>query len=86
MTTLKAGDRCYFDTFAGLVPCTIRKVEQDSYGNNVAIVLHVNAARGAYKRGEELRTANGRYVVPRNHVFVCCGQFRIRGEWKFEVL
>ena len=45
------GDKVYFDSFGGLIPCKVIGIGQDSYGNRVSISLKVTmrSARGGSK-------------------------------------
>lgn len=79
-TVLRAGALCFYDTFAGLVPCrALRVYYAFEWGALPRLVADVKltATRGAYRRGETLRAVSSHYVVPRGAVRVRSGQFRI---------
>jgi hypothetical protein len=80
MTVIRIGDLIFLDSFSGLVPTKVV-----GYTPRGDIAVLVTATRGAYRRGEHTTfTPSG--CLPRAHVRVCCGQFRIVGAWTFEGL
>ncbi len=78
--TLKTGTLCYFDSFAGMVPCKVMGISGAS-GNpssDQTVTLLVTATLGAYRKGETLET-NGLHAVPcKAHYYGPCGIGRIR--------
>ncbi|MGW5721378.1 hypothetical protein ACWEVP_34730 [Amycolatopsis sp. NPDC003865] len=79
-TVIRVGDRIFLDSFSGLVPAKVT-----GYTPRGEIAVLVTATRGAYRRGEHTTfTPSG--CVPRAHVRVRCGQFRIFGAWTFDGL
>lgn len=80
MTAIRIGDLIFLDSFSGLVPAKVT-----GYSTHGEISVLVTATRGAYRRGEHTTfTPSG--CVPRAHVRVRCGQFRIFGGWTFDGL
>lgn len=80
MTVIRIGDLIFLDSFSGLVPAKVT-----GYTPRGEIAVLVTATRGAYRRGEHTTfTPSG--CVPRAHVRVRCGQFRIFGAWTFDGL
>jgi hypothetical protein len=72
MATLRPGSLAYFDTFTGLVPCRVDRIEGPDLFNGAPSseqIAHftLTANRGAYKRGEKLH-AWVLHVVPRDAV------------------
>jgi hypothetical protein len=79
-TVIRVGDLIFLDSFSGLVPAKV-----SGYTPCGEIAVLVTATRGAYRRGEHTTfTPSG--CVPRAHVRVRCGQFRIFGAWTFDGL
>jgi hypothetical protein len=79
-TVIRIGDLIFLDSFSGLVPA---KVTGYTPGGEIAVL--VTATRGTYRRGEHTTfTPSG--CVPRAHVRVRCGEFRIFGAWIFDGL
>ena len=79
-TVIRVGDLIFLDSFSGLVPAKVT-----GYTPHGEISVLVTASRGAYRRGEHTTfTPSG--CVPRAHVRVRCGQFRIFGAWAFDGL
>lgn len=79
-TAIRVGDLIFLDSFSGLVPAKVT-----GYTPRGEISVLVTATRGAYRRGEHTTfTPSG--CVPRAHVRVRCGQFRIFGAWTFDGL
>lgn len=79
-TVIRVGDPIFLDSFSGLVPAKVT-----GYTPRGEIAVLVTAKRGAYRRGEHTTfTPSG--CVPRAHVRVRCGQFRIFGAWTFDGL
>jgi hypothetical protein len=79
-TVIRIGDLIFLDSFSGLVPAKVT-----GYTPRGEISVLVTATRGAYRRGEHTTfTPSG--CVPRAHVRVRCGQFRIFGAWTFDGL
>ena len=79
-TVIRVGDLIFLDSFSGLVPAKVT-----GYTPRGEISVLVTATRGAYRRGEHTTfTPSG--CVPRAHVRVRCGQFRIFGAWTFDGL
>jgi hypothetical protein len=79
-TAIRVGDLIFLDCFSGLV-----KAKVTGYTPRGEIAVMVTATRGAYRRGERT-TFTPRGCVPRAHVRVRCGQFRIFGAWTFDGL
>lgn len=80
MTVIRIGDLIFLDCFSGLV-----KAKVTGYTTCGEIAVLVTATRGAYRRGEHTTfTPSG--CIPRAHVHVRCGQFRIFGAWTFDGL
>ncbi|MET8757539.1 hypothetical protein [Lentzea sp. NPDC004782] len=80
MTVIRIGDLIFLDSFSGLVPAKVT-----GYTPRGEIAVLVTATRGAYRRGEHATfTPSG--SVPRAHVRVRCGQFRIFRAWTFDGL
>lgn len=76
-TVIRVGDLIFLDSFSGLVPAKV-----SGYTPRGEISVLVTATRGAYRRGKRTTfTPSG--CVPRAHVRVRCGQFRIFGAWTF---
>jgi hypothetical protein len=76
-TVIRIGDLIFLDCFSGLI-----KAKVTGYTPRGEIAVLVTATRGAYRRGEHTTfTPSG--CVPRAHVRVRCGQFRIFGAWAF---
>jgi hypothetical protein len=77
--TLKTGELAYLDTFAGLVPCKVVKMEGASGfpSSSQTVVVKLTTSKGAYRRGEIIES-NGLHVVARGAVYVRGGQFRIK--------
>ena len=75
METLKTGSLAYFDTFAGIIPCKVLKIERltDAIPKNYVAssstlaTIKLTATRGAYKRGEILQEWS-LHVIPRKAV------------------
>ena len=80
MTAIRIGDLIFLDSFSGLVPAKVT-----GYTTRGEITALVTAARGAYRRGEHTTFAPSG-CVPRGHVRVRCGHFRIFGAWTFDGL
>jgi|SRR6476469_8941720 len=79
-TVIRIGDLIFLDRFSGLAPAKV-----NGYTPRGEITVLVTATRGAYRRGEHTTfTPSG--CVPRAHVRVRCGQFRIFGAWTFDGL
>jgi hypothetical protein len=79
-TVIRIGDLIFLDSFSGLVPAKVT-----GYTPSGEIAVLVTATRGACRRGEHTTfTPSG--CVPRAHVRVRCGQFRIFGVWIFDGL
>ncbi|MGB3444609.1 MAG: hypothetical protein WBA97_38200 [Actinophytocola sp.] len=79
-TVIRVGDLTFLDSFSGLVPAKVT-----GYTPRGEISVLVTATRGAYRRGEHTTfTPSG--CVPRAHVRVRYGQFRIFGAWTFDGL
>lgn len=80
---LKKDGLAYIDSCLGMIPCKVLSVTPSrielSYGvlTGFDAVVKVTANRPAYKRGEVIKRAHTN-IVPRNAVFVRCGQYRIR--------
>lgn len=75
------GSLAYFDTFAGLIPCRVDRIEGTQRPDGIpsseqTAHFTLTANRGAYKRGEKL-SAWVLHVVPRKAIKVRSGQFRI---------
>ena len=79
-TVIRVGDLIFLDSFSGLVPAKVT-----GYTPRGEISVLVTATRGAYRRGEHT-TFSPSGCVPRAHVRVRCGQFRIFGAWTFDGL
>jgi len=63
---LKPGTLAYWDTFAGLVPCRIRRIGAARGGYpGYAVDITLTAPRGPYKRGEIHDNVLVSRVVPR---------------------
>ena len=58
--------KAYIDSFAGLVPCKVTRIEHDA-GLNYVTVKVTGRANRAYKAGQEL-TMTGRSILPRDCV------------------
>lgn len=56
----------YIDSFAGLVPCKVTRIEHDA-GLNYVTVKVTGRKNRAYSAGQEL-TMTGRAIVPREKV------------------
>ncbi|MGY6655365.1 hypothetical protein ACXIZN_24705 [Amycolatopsis sp. TRM77291] len=79
-TVIRVGDLIFLDSFSGLVPAKVT-----GYTPRGEISVLVTATRGAYRLGEHTAfTPSG--CVPRAHVRVRTGQFRIFGAWTFDGL
>ena len=64
--TLRTNDLAYYDSVtAGLVPCRVVSITQYEHGKRVLLVT--TAARGCYRRGEQIDTTVTR-AVPRDAV------------------
>lgn len=66
MITITEGCLAYFDSFAGLVPCWITKIEGERGIGSTAqtVTVKFTATRGSWKRGETY-TTTGLHVCPR---------------------
>ncbi|MEV6444737.1 hypothetical protein [Amycolatopsis sp. NPDC051716] len=80
VTVIKPGDLVFLDSFSGLVPAKV--TGYTSWGH---ITVVVTAERGAYRRGERT-TFRPSGCVPRAHVRVRSGHYRIFGAWTFAEL
>jgi len=80
--TFHVGDKAVFDSFAGLVPCTVTSVYHDRNGNP-RVVAKVNKAAGPYPKGEEV-DSSPQWIVPKAHVRrKACGAVIIPGfQWE----
>jgi hypothetical protein len=58
--------KAYIDSFAGLVPCKVTRIEHDA-GLNYVTVTVTGRKNRAYKAGQVL-TMTGRAIVPREKV------------------
>jgi hypothetical protein len=58
--------KAYIDSFAGLVPCKVTKIERDNGLNYITVTVTGRACK-AYKPGQVL-TMTGRAIVPRDKV------------------
>ena len=67
--TLRKGDKAFYDSFLGLVPCKVDCIAGRSgiASASQIVTVTVTANHGAYKRGETVVTS-GLHVVPRNAV------------------
>ncbi len=78
-THLAEGDLAYLDSFAGLVPCKVIKVDSPRHAQ-----VQVTAARPGYRPGDVIKgTVNN--IVPRNHIVRRRGLTKIFGGYDFEV-
>ena len=66
--------KAYIDSFSGLVPCKVTRIERDA-GLNYVTVKVTGRANRAYTYGQEL-TLTGRAIVPREKV---TGLYSMRG-------
>lgn len=81
------GTLAYLDTFAGMIPCKVIRVEKPGSGQYVAngsITVKLTATRGAYKKGEILDRQSASQVVPRNHRYIRSGIYRVRTNYRYE--
>jgi hypothetical protein len=77
----RAGALAWFDSFAGMIPCTVITVARDGCGwvaapDSGEITARLNADRGGYARGEII-TAGAHDIVPRAQRSVRRGRYRI---------
>lgn len=84
MNKQNLGNKAYYDTFTGLIPCKVTgvRVWDKEYGR-YEVEFIITTTRGAYKKGEKL-FANPRNVVPRLCVFVRSGQYHIKTGYTWE--
>jgi len=85
--TYPAGTLAYIDSLCGLIPCKVIDVFPDLAGSVPGIKVtrckvKITARRPGFQVGE-LYIKDGRDIIPRNHVYTRCGQFRIRGSYKW---
>lgn len=76
--TLNTGCAAYYDSFVGLVPCTVTEVRASDSGFD--ITARVDKNFGPYGKGEVIVSTNRR-IVPRKAVYRSdqrCGQYSIR--------
>lgn len=81
LPTLTPGCLAYFDTFAGLIPCRVDRIEGTQRPDGIpsseqTAHFTLTANRGAYKRGEKL-SAWVLHVVPRGAIIDRRGAARI---------
>jgi hypothetical protein len=77
LTVIRIGALIFLDSFSGLVPAKVT-----GYTPHGEITVKVTGTRGAYRRGERTTfTPSG--CIPRAHVHVRSGHFRIIGGWTF---
>lgn len=62
MNTLKSGMLAFLDSFNGMIPCRVDKIDS---GRNCSITVTAN--RGPYRKGERL-TFSSLHVAPRKAV------------------
>jgi len=83
--TYPAGTLAYIDSFCGLIPCKVIEVTQErNFAGSLLTFckVKVTARRPGFLRGE-IANHDALYIIPRNHVYTRCGQFRIRGGYKW---
>jgi len=81
------GTLAYLDTFAGLVPCKVIRIDKPGNGSlisNGSLAVKLTASRGAYKKGEILDRQSACEVIPRSHVRTVSGKFRVRTNYRYE--
>lgn len=81
------GTLAYLDTFAGLVPCKVIRIDKPGNGSlvsNGSLAVKLTASRGAYKKGEVLDRQSASQVVPRNHRYTRSGTYRVRTNYRYE--
>lgn len=81
--TLRVGSLAYYDTFAGLVPCKVLSLKEETKDPSVPMsyelalggipsrykaTVRITATRGAYRKGEILMDLFAHDVVPRKAV------------------
>ena len=74
--TLKSGDLAYYDSFSGLLPCKVLKIEGESGtpSTRQECYLRLTKTVGAYKKGEII-ASSGLHAVARRAVY---GKYRNR--------
>ena len=60
------GTKAVFDSFAGLVPCTVTSVHKDLFGHK-RVGFQVNTDQGPYHKGETLESSP-LWVIPKAHI------------------
>lgn len=77
--TYHAGELAYIDSFLGLIPCKVLRVDEPSTPSVTSgkVVIRVTADRPAFRRGE-VSTETGHNVIPRSRVYTRNGMYRIR--------
>ena len=82
------GALAYFDSFAGMVPCKVKEVAKGGPHAGWMVAAHdvvtavVTAKRGSYRKGEVLKLG-AHQCVPRPHVVVRSGQYRVRTNYSW---
>lgn len=79
------GELAFYNSFSGLIPCKVLSVLSLNLDNNPTKVKIITTAKraGGWLKGEIIECPTY-HVVPRESVFMHCGQFKIRNnyEWK----
>ena len=83
----RVGTSAFYDTFAGLIPCTVTGIKQAGYGFRCGpydvIEFKLTADRGAYRKGEIL-TSNAMHVPPKKMIRRLEYSSRIITTYKYE--
>ena len=86
MKTYGVGTKAFYDTFTGLVPVTVIKINGPSNGRVVGkgneVEFIVDKDHGPYKKGERLM-AQGYKVVPRPHRVLRHMFYRINTDYEW---
>jgi hypothetical protein len=79
MEALKTGDKAYFESFNGLVPCKVVRITGESGMASVShrVTIQLTASKSAYNRGETIES-NGLHVIPRKAIHYRAGIARIQ--------
>lgn len=79
-SVVRVGSLIFLDTFSGLVTAKVT-----GYTPCGEIAVKITSTRGAYRRGERTTFTPSR-CIPRAHVRIRSGHFRIISGWTFDGL
>lgn len=82
--TYGAGQLAFVDSFLGLIPCKVLRVDEPSTDSVTSgqVVARITAARPGFTLGE-IVTERGVSIVPRDRVRVRSGQYRITNGYRW---